>query len=370
MATAVGCSGGEAPRAAAAPRAVPRDSLRVGVLHSGAGQPATIPAVALALDEYNATRAAGARPLAVVVPRGGESRSVTLGRWQDDPAVIGIVSSDASEPTLLAAGIIRSVTAAGRAPTPYLIASAGARHVTGLSPWIFRVAPRVEPIARLQLGFVRDSLRGRRIAIAYTADVFGREALHAALGVADSIGLRIVTTVAYNAELHDLPLIAARLRAVAPDAVVLFSGDAVLSARLLRTLRTTGMTAPAVLAPALAALASWGDEFAGEVYIADADAAAIDTPFGRALVARMSPESVLGPTPFVSGYGTRAYDAARLLTGAVGRVGADRARIRAVVATGSPTRVAVATTPDLRFDAANDARVTLRAFRIPARGRP
>ncbi len=364
---AAGCTGDRGTADGAVRAAGAGDSLRIGVLHSGPVQPATIPAVRLALDEFNAARGPGMRPLAIVVPRDSEPRSATLARWQRDPAVVGIVSSDGSEATLVAAGIIRAEAAAGRAPTPYITASAGARHVSGLTPWLFRVAPHVDEMAAAQLRFAHDSLGARRVAVAYIADVFGRETLGRTLDLADSLGVRIVTAVAYDAGLHDLPLTARRIHDVAADALLVYSGDVALTAALLRAIRATGDRTPVVTTPALGGLSSWPGEFDGVVYLGDSDSEAIGTSFGRALVARRAGPDRFGPRPFISGYAVRAYDAARLVAGATARVGADRARLRDAIAAGAPARAEVATTRGVRFDARNDADVVLRPFRIAAR---
>mgnify|MGYP002777092242 CR=1 FL=1 len=361
--TIAGCAGGGAPggRAGAAD-----DTLRVGVLFIPTGQRATLPAVMLALEDWNRRRAPGLRPLGVVQARDGESRLDALARWQDDARVVAVVSSDASEPTLTAASLLRSEVARGRTPTPLLTASAAARHVSGITPWLFRVAPRGDAMARAMVAVARDTFTARTVAVAYAADVFGREALDATLALVRDGGPRLVATVAFDEAMHDLPLAARQLATTAPDVVLLFSGDATLSAALVRALRAAGGRSAIVGAPAIGGLAAWGAEFVGVRYLAEADAQDTATDFARRLVPRLpASPSPAAAAPFVNSYAARAHDAARLVAEATAEAGADRARLRARIARGLDAGALVTQGP-LRFDAANDAGVTLRPRRIGA----
>jgi ABC-type branched-subunit amino acid transport system substrate-binding protein len=361
--SAVACTGGDAARAAS-PR--PGDTLRVGVLALPVRLRATLPPVALALETHNATRRPGSAPLGLVVPRDGEERLDALARWQRDPQVVAVIGADGAEPTLAAASLLRGEVEAGGEPTPLVTVSASARLVTGITPWLFRLAPRVDALARAVLVTARDSMRARTVAVAHSADVVGREALGTMVGLQDSLGMRLVATVAYDEALHDLALAARQVHAARPDLLVVLSGDVALTARLLRAVRRLDPRLPVLGGPASGGLAEWGDEFAGVTWIGDAAAGTVDPAFLTRL-ARRAPDSTRR-APLVSAFAARAHDAARLVALAIARTGGDRARIRDVVAAGLPGGTpGLVTDGTIRFEAGNDGAIPLRAFRIAAR---
>lgn len=218
------------------------DSLYIAVA-VGLGSPEryvnVFKGVQLALDELNATRPAGTRPLAMRrAPDNATSVVQVATGFRDDPAVIGVVGHTESDPTISAAAVYDDREHGGRHAIVAVSPTAGAGSVTLASDWVFRVCPVVEQQAIVLARYMTDSLHLKRIAIVYRNDVSGREFLRMFARTVEGAHSTILERDPFSEEISEFGLYAQRLAGTKPDGIMAFanSSDVVKLERAIHAL--------------------------------------------------------------------------------------------------------------------------------------
>ena len=130
-------------------------------------------AAELAVKEINARGGVGGRPLALRVMDDSGRADIAIRiaqQFVEDPtvvAVIGHLNSTAS----LAAGRIYGEA---RHPVVMISPSASSPDLSGVNPWMFRVCPSDMSHGAQLARYARQTLNGRRVAVIYLDDDYGR----------------------------------------------------------------------------------------------------------------------------------------------------------------------------------------------------
>jgi branched-chain amino acid transport system substrate-binding protein len=308
--------------------------------------------VQIALNELNAKRPSGSRPLGLRrAPAAAKATVHVATAFRDDPNVIGVVGHTESDPTISAAAVYDDHENGGRNAIVAVSPTAGAGNVTRASEWVFRVCPVVSQQATTLARYITDSLHLNRVAIIYRNDVSGREFLGTFASTVTSRGSRLLERDPFAEEIAEFDLYAARLAAKKPDGVVAFANSSDVR-KIVRALRGAGID-PVVVstngpsAQDLARDSMAVHDFAGLKYLALFLPDRAQTTAGRAFVTDF--ERTFNRKP--DHWGALSYDAAMLIGRAVQAVGPNRRAVRdwiASVGRGQPAYAGA--TGEIRFD--------------------
>jgi len=336
-----------------APTAGSADTLYVGVavgLQAPERYADVFNGVQIALNELNAKRPSGSRPLGLRrAPAEAKATVQVATAFRDDPDVIGVVGHTESDPTISAAAVYDDHENGGRNAIVSVSPTAGAGNVTRASAWVFRVCPVVSQQATMLARYITDSLRLNRVAIIYRNDVSGREFLGTATSTITP--RRLLERDPFAEEIAEFDLYAARLAAKKPDGVLAFANSSDVR-KIVRALRGAGIN-PIVVStngPSAQDLARDSvavRDFTGLKYLALFLPDRAQTPSGRAFVTEF--ERAFNRKP--DHWGALSYDAAMLIGRAAQAVGANRRAVRDWIASVGRSQPAYAgATGEIRFD--------------------
>ena len=182
--------------------------------------------------------------------------------------------------------------------------TASSPRLSGISPWFFRVAPSDNEAARFVARWVLDSLRGRRAAVIYRNDSYGRDwSSTFADAFRDGAGT-VVSRDPYLTGMTEWDAYAQLLARLKPD-VLLFPGDADDAVEMLRALRLAGVTLTFVGGDGTEAMAA-SPEAQGARYVAFFRAERATSPEGQHFVNRYRARFKQDPDMFAA----LSYDAA------------------------------------------------------------
>ncbi len=270
---------------------------------------------------------------------------------RDDPSVVGVVGHPESGSTLEAAPVYEDREGNGARALVAVSPTATSPSLTGLSNWVFRVCPTDIAASAATARFALDSVGGRRAAIIYRNDAYGKDWTRAFSKAYQDGGGKVVQRDPYLAGITEWDAFAAYTARLAPD-VVLFPGSADDAELLIRALRRANVNVPLLGGDAIAPLATKPDEFSGVRYAAFFQADAVTSNAGRAFV--QSYRTRYGMVP--DQRAALAYDAAMIIGRAARAERGDRRRMRDYVAAiGSSSKVVYnGATGRIAFDAQHD----------------
>jgi branched-chain amino acid transport system substrate-binding protein len=306
--------------------------------------------VELAVAHLNERRGAS-RPFAVRRTPDHLTKAVEVAAvMRDDPAVVGVVGHPESGPTLEALPVYEDVEGAGRRAVVAVSPTATSPALSGRSPWLFRVCPTDLAASQAVARYVADSLGGRRAAVVYRNDSYGRDWTKSFAAAFEAAGGTLVQRDPYLPGLTEWPAYAALMRQRRAE-VLLFPGNAEDGAELIRALRAVGAGDVAFVGgDAASALEEQADEFAGAHYTAFFDARLARTPEARAFVAAFRER--FGRLP--DQRAALAYDAAMLIGQAAIAAGPDRRRVRDALEAVDAARPVAGVAGPIAFDADHD----------------
>ena len=237
-------------------RAQSQEPVRIGVLLSLSGPAASfgIPErdiVKILADKFNAEGGLNGRQIELIFhddqTNPTESARGTTKLIQQDK-VVAIIG-----PTI-GSGALAMLPLAARGQVPVL-APNGTISVTakqsGYFPWVFRTCPNDELLVSTSME--KAVLKGgyKRLAVMYQEDAYGKNSAAYAERFAKEHGIEIVTTASAPATAVDLSAAATRIRAAAPDSVLLWTSTTAMGAAFVRAARQVGLTAPIIGSGAL-----------------------------------------------------------------------------------------------------------------------
>lgn len=244
---ACGGSGGRAGR---------NDTLYIAVAagQSATGQP-YIDGATQALLELNRRRPPGRPPIGLRLPPPHEASQVAVATsFRDDPRVVGVIGHTGSAQTLDAAPIYGDIEHGGRRALVAITPTATNPTVTAANPWIFRICPTDDDVARALARFGRDSLGAARAAVIYRNDLFGRGFQRVFAAEFARSGGVVVERDPYLAGITEFAAYAARLSKRGIDVLVI-AGGATDAREIIAAVRSAGLTLPVVGTDDLAGLA-------------------------------------------------------------------------------------------------------------------
>lgn len=218
-------------------------AIGVGAIPGTPGYENIVRGIELAVERLNA---AGPARFEVRLPPAGVTSPVRLAeQLRQDPAVIAVVGHPESGNTLETVPIYADAEHDGENGVVMVSQTASSPRLSGISPWFFRVAPSDADAARHTAQWVLDTLGGRRAAIVYRNDSYGRDWASTFAETFIKGGGQIDTRDPYLTGVTEWDAYASLLALRKPD-VVLFPGDADDALAFLRALRARGVTAPFV----------------------------------------------------------------------------------------------------------------------------
>jgi branched-chain amino acid transport system substrate-binding protein len=219
-----------------------------------AGQP-YVDGASQAIIDLNRRRPEGRQPLGLRLPPAEEASQVAIATaFRDDPRVIGVIGHTGSAQTMDAAPIYGDVEHQGRRALVAITPTATNPAVTAANPWIFRICPTDDDVARALARFGRDSLGAKRAAVFYRNDLFGR-GFHRVFGAEfTGAGGTVVEQDPYLAGITEFSAYAARLARRSVDLLVI-AGGAPDAREIITAVRGAGLTLLVVGTDDLAALA-------------------------------------------------------------------------------------------------------------------
>jgi branched-chain amino acid transport system substrate-binding protein len=303
-----------------------------------------------AIDELNASRPAGSKPLALRrAPANAADNVQVAAAFRDDPSVIGVVGHTESDATISAAAVYDDREHGGRNALVAVSPTASASAVTRASPWVFRVCPVVTQQASLIVRYMMDTVHLKRVAVVYRNDVSGREFLRSGTAAIQSAHADLLERDPFVEEISEFDLYAERIARGKPDGVLMYANSSDVL-KLMRAVHRAGIH-PAVFSQNGPSAA---DERADAAHDFD----------GLRYLSLYSPDRPLTATAkqFIAAYQQKyssppdhwaalSYDAAMLIGRAAQAVGADRSAIRdriAAVGNGQPAYAGA--TGEIRFD--------------------
>jgi branched-chain amino acid transport system substrate-binding protein len=300
--------------------------IAVAAAQSATGQP-YIDGATQAIADLNRRRPSGRPPLGLRLPPADEPSQVAVATtFRDDPRVIGVIGHTGSAQTLEAAPIYGDIEHQGRRALVAITPTATNPAVTGANPWIYRICPTDDDVARALARFARDSLGAARVAVIYRNDLFGR-GFHRVFGTAFSqAGGVVVENDPYLAGITEFQAYAARLARKGVDALVI-AGGAADAREIIAAIRGAGLTLPVLGTDDLAALASDASAAKGTRglwYAAFFLPSERRSRLGRVFAARFEATYHYEPDHRAA----LSYDAATLLGQAAWATGGDREAIR------------------------------------------
>lgn len=240
---------------------------------------------------------------------------------RDDPGVIGVVGHPESGHTLEAIPVYSDAEHGGANAVVAVSPTASSPRLTGISPWFFRVAPSDDDAARFVARWVLDSIGGRKAAIIYRNDSYGRDWSSTFAAAFRDGGAQVVARDPYLTGITEWQAYARHLAILKPD-VLLFPGDATDAVELLRALRLAGVSLTFVGGDGTEAMAS-APEAQGARYVAFFRPERATSPEGQHFVNRYRARYKEDPDMFAA----LSYDAAL----AIGRSVVAGARTRTAV---------------------------------------
>jgi branched-chain amino acid transport system substrate-binding protein len=257
-------------------------------------------------------------------------------------AVVGHLTSGA---TLAAAPVY-----GGRRPLPVVSPSASAPAVTDAGPHVFRVCPTDVAHGAALAQFAARQLGGRRAAILYQNDEYGRGIRGTFVEEWTRLGGRVVTDDPYVPDLASFEPYLSRLQQRGGADVLLIAGTAASARRILPTLDTVGVR-PRVLG---------GDALTGLEATRGTDGVITSTAYlpdrpGERNQAFVEAYRVAYGTQPLDHRGAAAYDIVYLLARAIEAVGPNRSRLNEYLAgVGSASPPFEGVTGRIAFDAQGD----------------
>jgi branched-chain amino acid transport system substrate-binding protein len=301
---------------------------------------ATKQGIELAVAEINAAGGINRRPLVVLMrDDGGDGKraAAIAEEFVRSDSVLGVIGHVNSGPTIAAAKMYdgRLAVIATAATSPDL---------TGISPWVFRVAPS-DSISGRDLARFASQLGRRRAAIIYENDSYGRGL---ATAFQRAFAGEIVSQDPIAPDATDLEPYVAYYKRRAPD-IVFAVGGGISGLALLREARRQRLAADFI----------GGDGWTGVVSdTAAAEGVYVGAPF---TAGDPRPEVQRFVLAFQQKFNTLpddkaalAYDATRLLARAIERGGASRAAVRAYLAATGDSTAYHGVTGSLRFGPGGD----------------
>ena len=229
--------------------------IAVAAAQSATGQP-YIDGAIQAVADLNRRRPAGRQPLGIRLPPANEPSQVAVATaFRDDPRVIGVIGHTGSAQTLDAAPIYGDIEHAGRRALVAITPTATNPAVTAANPWIFRICPTDDDVARALARFARDSLASKRAAVIYRNDLFGRGFQRVYTAEFSQAGGVVVERDPYLAGITEYAAYAARIARKGVDVLVI-AGGAPEAREIITAVRGAGLTLPVLGTDDLAALAS------------------------------------------------------------------------------------------------------------------
>jgi branched-chain amino acid transport system substrate-binding protein len=214
-------------------------AIGVGALPGHPGYESVLRGLDLAVERLNES---GSMRFHVRRPDRGSTSAVQVAQQlRDDPSVIGVVGHPESGNTIEAVPVYADVEHGGRNAVVAISPTASSPRLSGISPWFFRVAPSDDEAARYVARWVRDSLGGRRAAVVYRNDSYGRDWSSTFTDSFEKAGATVVSHSPYLSGITEWDAYAQLLARLKPD-VLLFPGDADDAVEMLRALRTAGVS--------------------------------------------------------------------------------------------------------------------------------
>ncbi|HWA57318.1 MAG TPA: ABC transporter substrate-binding protein [Gemmatimonadales bacterium] len=305
------------------------DTLYIAVAagQSATGQP-YIDGATQAIIDLNRRRPPGRPPVGLRLPPAGEVSQVAVATaFRDDPRVVGVIGHTGSAQTLDAAPIYGDVEHGGKRALVAITPTATNPSVTAANPWIFRICPTDDDVARALARFTRDSLGSTRAAVIYRNDLFGRGFQRVFGGEFAQLGGTVAERDPYLAGITEFPAYATRLSKRGVDVLVV-AGGAADTREIIAAVRAAGLTLPVVGTDDIAGLAQ--DTLAakgtrGIWYAAFYLPSERRSRLGRVFAARFQTTFNYPPDHRAA----LSYDAATLIAEAAWATGGDRQAIRA-----------------------------------------
>ncbi|MCU0636271.1 MAG: ABC transporter substrate-binding protein [Gemmatimonadaceae bacterium] len=216
-------------------------SIAMGATADRPGYTALVRGAELALAAVNTERRAGGRaPITLLQPARKTTSAVEVAlQWRDNSAVVGVLGHPESGATLEALPLYGDLERAGARGVTVVSPTATSPALAGRSDWLFRLAPSDVAASRALAEHLTAVARLRRAAIIYRNDSYGRDWAQAFRAEYARRGGTVVLREPYLTGVVEWPAFAALVAARAPE-VVLFPGDALDAAALLRALRAEG----------------------------------------------------------------------------------------------------------------------------------
>lgn len=214
-------------------------AIGVGAIPGRPGYETMLRGMEMAVDRLNE---AGATRFRLRPPDTGVVSAVQVAQTlRDDENVIGVVGHPESGHTMEAVPVYADAEHGGTNAVVAISPTASSPRLSGISPWFFRVAPSDNDAARYVARWVLDSLRGRRAAVIYRNDSYGRDWSTTFSDTFIRAGATVVSRDPYLSRITEWDAYAQLLSRLKPD-VLLFPGDADDAVEMLKALRTAGVT--------------------------------------------------------------------------------------------------------------------------------
>lgn len=213
-------------------------AIGVGAVPGRPGYENVVRGIDLAVERLNET---GKLRFSSRAPNKGSSSAVRVAQQlRDDPDVIGVVGHPESGHTIEALPVYSDAEHGGANAVTMISPTASSPRLTGINKWFFRVAPSDNEAARFVARWVLDSLGGRRAAVIYRNDSYGRDwSSTFAAAFRDGAGV-VVSRDPYLTGITEWEAYAQLLARLKPD-VLLFPGDAGDAVEMLKAIRTAGV---------------------------------------------------------------------------------------------------------------------------------
>ena len=213
-------------------------AIGVGAVPGRPGYDNVVRGIELAVERLNET---GKQRFRVRAPDKGASSAIRVAQQlRDDASVIGVVGHPESGHSIETLPVYSDAEHAGANAVTMVSPTASSPRLTGISKWFFRVAPSDNDAARFVARWVLDSLGGKRAALIYRNDSYGRDwSSTFAAAFRDGAGI-VVSRDPYLTGITEWDAYAQLLARLKPD-VLLFPGDAGDAVELLRALHTAGV---------------------------------------------------------------------------------------------------------------------------------
>jgi branched-chain amino acid transport system substrate-binding protein len=241
-------------------------------------------------------------------------------RFYDEDALVAVVGHLTSSTTLAGASVYNS----GDRRVPEISPSASSPEITSAGPYTFRICPSDLKHGTALADWAVSTLGGRRAAVLYENDTYGRGVRQTFTQRFSEQGGSIVAAFPYLAELPDFePYL--RLVQVRGGADILFiAGTAATAERIIQTGRRMGLRSRVLGGDALSGIQQ-SSKIADGVFVSSAYLADRDGERNATFVAAYR-RAYENQVPDHRGAGT--YDIIYMLADAVRAAGADRTAIR------------------------------------------